>query len=470
MGAFASRTIYDPVTAGLLRDIRRYTLIINIFGVFAVASCPFWLGALFFTSPRDYSYTSSLVCVPLLAIVSYAGVAHVAQGKRYLKRLLSAGLVAHMAVSSVYLWMGFYVYGAAVDAFHYWTVGGELTRDFSVVGWSAFHPPYWSTNLINNISGIMMLLIGDGLPTLFITFALAAFWGAFFFYRAFEIALPEGDKWLYGLLIFLSPSILFWSSSLGKDALAQLFVGVTCYGFARLNHRAGVKGVLLCAAGLGGVLLVRAHVAAMLAMGMTFPYALGKSKGKGVNKIVKVLIIPILLGGTYFLVSQAGRFLGVEGTNAAGGIEKVNTITKNNQVGGGSFNEESSLPIRIAESPFLVFRPFPWEVHSAMAAVASIESTGWLLLCFSRRRVIWFALKHWRDPYIGFILTYSVIFSVVFAAASSNFGIVVRQRIMMVPLALMLICLREKRAILPSRRAFKRHLVGQQSISLANPD
>ena len=55
-----------------------------------------------------------------------------------------------------------------MDAFHYWTVGLQLAEKFQIAGWTAFQPPYWSTNLINNICGIATLLIGDALPTLFI--------------------------------------------------------------------------------------------------------------------------------------------------------------------------------------------------------------------------------------------------------------------------------------------------------------
>jgi hypothetical protein len=460
MGAFASRTIYDPATAGLRRDIRRYTLIINIVGVFAVASCPFWLGVLFFTSPRDYSYTSSLVCVPLLAIVYYAAVAHVAQRNLYLKRLLSAGLVAHMAVSSVYLWMGFYVYGASVDAFHYWTVGGQLTRDFTVVGWSAFHPPYWNTNLINNICGIMMLLIGDGLPTLFITFALAAFWGGFLFYRAFEIAFPDGHKWLYGVLVMLLPSILFWSSSLGKDALAQLFIGVTSYGFARFCRASGASSGMICILGIVGMAAVRPHIAAMLAMGITVGYAFGKSQGGRMYVVARIFVIPLVLLGTFFLVRQAGQFVGIEGSNAQGGINKANSLTQSSDIGGSAFSSGQSLPVRIAEAPLLLFRPLPWEVHNAMAAASSIESTALLLLFWSRRRMIWSTIRQWRNPYTLFILVFCLLFSVAFAVATSNFGILVRERVMMVPIALMLVCAKPKsfkvRRLTTVRRSFLR--------------
>ena len=449
MGIPLLSTLHDPIKLGQLRRISHYALIVKFVGVAAIISSPFWLGALFFTSPRDYSYTSSLICVPLIAIACAVAVTHFTQDDLYFRRILMAGLIAHMAASSAFLWVGWFIYGGAADAFHYWTVGLQLADDFHSSGWSAFHPPYWSSNLLNNICGVMSLLIGDALPTLFISFAFVSLWGAYFFYRAFRVAFPEGDRWLFGLLVALLPSILFWSSFVGKDALTQLFIGMTALGFAKLSHKPTPRGVLLCAIGLVGVLLVRAHIAAMLGLGMTFPYVVGKSRGTGgVNRTAKIILIPVLLGGTFFLIKEASSFLGLQGKDASGTIQEANDLTKNSQMGGSAANEGSSLPVRIAEAPFLMFRPFPWEMHGAMPLASSVESAGWLLLCWIRRREIWLTLRRWRDPFVGFILMYSAIFCITFSGAISNFGLLSRQRIMMVPLVLMLMCARQK---LPAR-------------------
>jgi hypothetical protein len=301
----------------------------------------------------------------------------------------------------------------------------------------------------------MTLLIGDALPTLFVAFALVSLWGGYFFYRAFTTAFPDGDRWLCGLLVVLSPSLLFWSSFAGKDSLIQLFIGLTCFGFAKLVRRPSPGAVFLCGVGLAGVLLVRAHVAAILGIGMTFSYIVGKPRGIGGDRVVKIVLILVLLGGTYFLISQAGSFLQLKGENLGSTFAEADTVTKNSQIGGSAFNAGTSLPVRIAESPFLMFRPFPWELRNAMALAASVESLGWLLLCWTRRQEIWSALRHWRDPYVGFLLMYSAVFSVIFAGAVSNFGILLRQRIMMMPIALMLICAKQKVASGRSRQKLR---------------
>ena len=50
-------------------------------------------------------------------------------------------------------------------------------------------------------------------------------------------------------------------------------------------------------------------MAAMLAIAMTFPYAVGRARAGGANIAARIILVPVLLGGTYFLISQAQSFL-----------------------------------------------------------------------------------------------------------------------------------------------------------------
>src|SRR5271170_5979270 len=151
LGIPATRVIYDRVQAIVPRNVTRYALVVRLVAAVSIFTSPFWLAVLFFTSPQDYSAASSLVCVPILALAGVVAVAHFTQSDPYLRRLLMAGLVAHMAASSLFLWVGFFVYGGTVDAFHYWTVGLQLAEEFQIVGWAAFHGSFLSTNMINNL-------------------------------------------------------------------------------------------------------------------------------------------------------------------------------------------------------------------------------------------------------------------------------------------------------------------------------
>jgi hypothetical protein len=447
MGLAATSAIHNRASIDRYH-IARCALVVQLIAVASIIASPFWLEALLITSSSDYSYTSSLVCLPLLVIVGAVVILHFTQTDAYLRRLMATGLVARMAASGVFLWMAFVIYGGVADALHYRAAGLQLADQFHFYGWSVFQPPYLSTNLIVNICGIATLLIGDNLPILFVSFSFIPLAGSYLFYRAFTIVFPDGDRWLFGLLAVLWPSILFWSSFVGKDSLIHLFIAMVCFGFAKIVRSHSFKGVLVAASGLAGVLLIRAHVAAILAIAMTLPYIAGRSRGGNPHKALKGVLVPVFLGATYFLVAQAQSFL-LSSTRARTSesmnvFQEANSVAQESQYGGSAFNKGTSFGARVAESPFLLFRPFPWEINNLLSFASAVESVGLIAVCAARRREIWKTLQRWQDPYVGFLLMYTIVFCVTFGATESNFGLLARQRIMMTPLAFMVICAHPK--------------------------
>jgi hypothetical protein len=198
----------------------------------------------------------------------------------------------------------------------------------------------------------------------------------------------------------------------------------------------------------------------MLAVAVMVPFAIGKARGGWKNLAIKMVLFPLLAAVSLWVVSQAGAFVGLETTDSQRSIEQINRLTKSTQIGGSAFNSGQSLLVRVAESPLLMFRPLPWEANGGMSAVAAAEGLGLLWFAWKRRRSFLAALRRWREPFIAFILVYSVLFSVAFAAATSNFGILVRERIMMVPLLLMLFCARLEQAAVTRSRSQRESVLG----------
>jgi len=108
----------------------------------------------------------------------------------------------------------------------------------------------------------------------------------------------------------------------------------------------------------------------------------------------------------------------------------------------------------------ILFRPFPFEVHNAQAAITALESSLLLCLTLARRRAIWHAVRHLRRwPYVAFILVYSGLFVVAFSSIA-NFGILARERTQLLPFFLVLLAVPASRprpaatpAASPERRA-----------------
>jgi hypothetical protein len=458
MSVVAPTALYNPARRAEARAWVRYHNIARLAGFVGIACSPFALWALFWTSPGDYPFLSSMLWVPVVVYGCILLFGRVWRRDRFVRLLFGAGIALRLAAAGTYVWIGFFVYDAAVDAFHYWSSGYQRMDQFSALGWGAFPAPYTSSNLTTNICGIIMLVTGDALPTLFVIFSLAALWGGYFFYRAFCVAFPQGNRGLYGLLVVLLPSILYWSSAIGKDALEQLFIGISAYGFARVVKRLDFSGILITAVGIAGTTLLRPHIGAMLAISMLLPFALGRTKGGWMTVTTKILLLPVLVGCTFFLVKQAQSFVGAESADLKSGIQVLEERNIDTHLGGSTFNQRESLARRIIQGPFLPFRPFPWEVHNLMSAVAALEGLGLFFLLWRKRRELWALMRKWREPYVGFLLAFALQFFVIFAAATSNFGILVRQRIMLVPIMLMLFCAR-----LPAREVVAAPLARRDS-------
>ncbi len=122
MNGSLSNAIYMSAVAEA-RRLNRYTLITKAILAASLLSSPLWLAALFFTSPDDYSYATSLLFVPLVGLGCTLMFTFVWHEDRPLRSLLGTGVLVRLAAAGVYIWVGFVIYGAAVDSFHYWDVG-----------------------------------------------------------------------------------------------------------------------------------------------------------------------------------------------------------------------------------------------------------------------------------------------------------------------------------------------------------
>jgi hypothetical protein len=153
--------------------------------------------------------------------------------------------------------------------------------------------------------------------------------------------------------------------------------------------------------------------------------------------VAKMIGIPLLVVGTYYIFSEARDKLGVQDAEHAQSY--LNSWAEGTTVGNSSF-EGGSLVQRAFLAPLLPFRPFPWEINSAQTVIASAEGMFLLGLFWTNRRGLRFSLTHWRShPFIGFILVFSIETAVALSCAFSNFGLIARERLMFTPLLLMLV-------------------------------
>ncbi|GEM_PF-888000 len=324
-----------------------------------------------------------------------------------------------------------------------------------------------------------------------VSFGMIGLVAAYIFYRAVVAFLrQEKVRLLYVFALF--PSILFWSSTLGKEAI--VFLGIAIYSFGAINWFRN-KNLLFIFVMLCGVMLVT-YMRVWMGVIMVLP-VLMVSFFIGVKKMrIKIAATLILISACLFFARQVSRSFNVKSTSdfsAAANLKSTNfsrggsmvnqdaginslekTIVKEAQVKETAdvkavkeiasvapakkesapeikktkFNNLWDMLFFLPQGMFTVlFRPLPGEVNNIFGLFSGLED-AFLLILFA------LALKRarWREL-LSPIPIWSILLIVIWAAAYSfvgfNLGTVCRYRLQILPIFLgLLLYLSRNRDIL----------------------
>ena len=417
----------------------RLTLIVNVTGVLLVVSAPFWLFEFFGTYEEHMpiSIFLSASTVALIVCFNYGLILHCSRRHPSLRRLMIVGWLAKFAAAGLYITMVVRLYTYSADMAHYFNTAEGLATTYAQTGILTVPNPLWGTNFVPFLEQCIFVVTGISLPIAMVIFASMSFWGAYFLYRAFRMGFPDATRFdIMAAFVFLLPSCVFWTASISKDAIVMLGAGIATYGFARVHDRASFSGYGLLAAGLAAIMTVRPHMAGILAIAFVFPHMLGANRAGLGGLALKVVGFPALVALTGLLVTGAQTYVDVQDFSG-GKVAVMRVARSNSELGGSTYG--GSLASRLALAPFLLIRPFPFEVHNFQAAIASVEGLGLLVLLVRRRKVLYGTLSRLRsNSFAMFLMLYTVEFTIIFAAATTNFGLLNRQRVMLLPFTLML--------------------------------
>src|SRR5690606_28008494 len=121
------------------------------------------------------------------------------------------------------------------------------------------------------------------------------------------VAFPEANHRRYAVLLFFLPTMIYWPSSIGKEAWMIFTMGLATYGVALvLKHKP--LGYLTTGLGLLGTAMVRPHVTVLIFMSLLFAYMLRRrswreSRLGPVGKFVGVAVL--LVAGGLVLMQAA---------------------------------------------------------------------------------------------------------------------------------------------------------------------
>ncbi len=355
-----------------------------------------------------------------------------------------AAFAAKMLGSIARYYFTYIAYVSVGDAEEYDAFGKYLMPYYRSFDFSPDVGQVPGTGFLKMITGILYSVAGSSKLGAFTVFSWLGFIGLLLCWRAFKRAVPSGDAKRYGLLVMFLPSLLYWSSALGKDAWALMGLGICAYGVARVMTRKPFSGLLILSVGLTAVTFVRPHVALTVGSGLVLAALLYKPQKKSpLNPIIRVLTFAILLGMMILLVSQTEKFLGVETLNQETVNSQLSAAEGRTVEAGSAYSPvRVNTPIDLPYATITVlFRPFPWETHNGQTVVTSVEGLFLIVLSirgWRRIRAIPGALR--REPYTAYCL--GIMLTFVYAFSSfSNFGILARQRCQVIPFFLVLICL-----------------------------
>lgn len=396
----------------------------------------------------EYDVWGGLVIAPVLLLFALPAFRRQAarEGNPGVFWFLTLALVLKLVSSLILIFVIFDVYEGTADALGYHRRGARIAE--AIRHGESFGDEirnFTGTNFIRFLTGILYSITGPTFVGGSLFFSWLGFWGVYFFYRAFIVAVPEGRSRTYGRLVFLMPSMLFWPSVIGKEAWMIFGLGITAYGAALLFMRSWA-GLGVVALGLWLTAIVRPHMAGLVAVALVFGALLRRSKGNlgQLAPVAKGLLIFLLAGMAWVAVTGAERFLEVDDLTSPEGLATALESTAQQSDRGRSrfvpslVTSPERAPIATAT---VLFRPFLFEAHNGQAVIAAMETT--FLFLYSLARLPWLlsAVRNLRRrPYLLFAMAYVGLFIVAFSSVA-NFGILARQRVQLLPFYLALFAL-----------------------------
>ena len=387
----------------------------------------------------------TLIALPAVVLITVPILSHQAQreGSPAIFALLVTALFVKLLGSIIRHYVAFTVYEGVADAAGYHDWGVRIADRFHSGEFATGLDTLTGTDFIRFLTGLVYTAIGPSQLGGFLVFSWLGFLGLFFFYRAFTIAVPEGRSWSYAKLVFFLPSLLYWPSSIGKEAWMMFSLGIAAYGAARLLTGRHFRALVPVVLGLWCASLVRPHVAGLVGLALAAAYLLRRpdSSSRRLAPFIKVLTLAILVVGAAVLVVRTDRFLRSSNFETSDVTSVLEGVSERTQQGGSRFAPsilESPLRAPVAGVTVL-FRPLLPDARSIPALASAMEGTFLLLLTLFRIRWALTALGSMRrQPYVAFAIAYGLMFVVAFSSVA-NFGLLARERVQLLPLFLVLL-------------------------------
>lgn len=234
---------------------------------------------------------------------------------------------------------------------------------------------------------------------------------------------------LLGLIYILLPSVSFWSSSLGKDSIAFMAVGLALWSAINLKKR---KIILIIA--ILSMFIVRPHIGVTLVIATILALIFDKN----FNLYTRIALGTLTLISTAIILPIMLRYIGLGEVNDINDVEDYIDKRQSYNMEGGSSLDISSMSLPMQMFTYL-FRPLPFEAHNLFSLLASLDN---IILVFLFILGLIAYIKN-NSPAIHsnriFLWSFSILSLIMLATTTANLGIAMRQKWMFLPCLIFLL-------------------------------
>jgi glycosyltransferase involved in cell wall biosynthesis len=304
------------------------------------------------------------------------------------------------------------------------------------VGWPEIQLGEGTFNLVFMLKALDLIL-PSSYQLFKVVFSAAGLLGVYGFYRAAQgLGVARSPASLVGITLF--PSVLFWSSILGKDPLALLGLGAASWGLVRR----GPVGFAVAATFVVALLLVRPWLSGMV-LAATLVVLVRRGL-RGHPWPVRTLVWLALAGAVVAAAMATAWLAGLTSWTAF--LAEFNEVTQVWGYGGSAQRHDEFRSLRdiLVFFPLgaftALFRPLPWELTGPFPFGLVVVLEGAVLLTWTGLAIGRATPERLRPDWVVWTLAYLVGWLALYSFISyQNLGTAVRFRLGILPFFLMLL-------------------------------
>lgn len=288
------------------------------------------------------------------------------------------------------------------------------------------------------------LLFHDSYHAQKVIFSFVGFLGSYLIYAGMKVHL-RGENFKLMILMQVFPSIIFWSSILGKDPINYFATCIYSYGILTWQDpekkRSKILAAICVLIGMGIAFVIRPWVAKILVPPTVLLFAM-----KVRSRVFRIVSVLAVIGVFVAYRGEIMQSFGVK--DAEDLIKTTNAVSRSWSFGGSG----QAVPTFAGFSDMLkfaplgmftaLFRPLPGEVLNPFGMLAGLENATLLYFIFlgiRKRWKDWSKIGQGQKDLINWAITCILCWSFLYAFISyQNLGAAVRFKLQILPILLML--------------------------------